>query len=216
MISQVGYYPSPRTDFPELFNLIRESGPVGGRALDVGCGVGHLGSVLLSMGFTEVWGVEPNRDAAHAAEERLTRVIHGPFPAQALRDAGPFDLVLMADSLEHIHDPWSALQEVRSLLTPSGRLVLSVPNISHFSVIVGLLHGDWTYAESGLLDATHVRFFTPSSLEHALSAAGFVLSRRTSVRSLPRPVLAPVAWLAGLLMPHLLVCQSLVVASPLR
>jgi 2-polyprenyl-3-methyl-5-hydroxy-6-metoxy-1,4-benzoquinol methylase len=172
-----------------------------------------LGTALLDLGYDEVWGIEPDETAALAAGVRLSRVIQGSFPTQALKGAGQFDLILFADSLEHILDPWTALAEARHLLARGGLLVLSVPNVGHYSVIWQLLRGRWEYREQGLLDITHMRFFTPRSLRDALTKTGFAIAAETAIVQKPGPRYALAVWLVARFWPHVFVYQNVVVAE---
>src|SRR5207244_3853209 len=105
----------------------------------------------------------------------------------ALRGLGVFDVVICADLLEHLFDPWTTLVEFRSLIAPGGSLILSVPNVRHLTVVAPLLvQGRWEYADSGLLDITHVRFFTEGSIRSMLGEAAYeiVALRRWAGRPL--------------------------------
>ena len=83
-----------------------------------------------------------------------------------------FDYIILADILEHLRDPWSFLEKVRGFLKPDGRVILSVPNVCHVSNLWDMLHGDWEYQEEGILDRTHLRFFTRKSFMKYLEEAG--------------------------------------------
>jgi 2-polyprenyl-3-methyl-5-hydroxy-6-metoxy-1,4-benzoquinol methylase len=207
------YYEDTRLRFPELTQAISEHGLIGGKLLDVGCGYGHVGASLLELGYDEVLGIEPNRGAADAAGSLLTTVIHGCFPQDLNAEAESFDAVVFADSLEHMVDPWLALRETHRLLKKGGQVILSVPNVSHYSVVWGLLRGRWDYRCQGLLAIGHLRFFTPSSLMIMLREAGFDLVAKRPVIVQPGPKYAPIKWPLKLLCPHLFVFQVIVVAA---
>lgn len=186
-----------------------------GRALDIGCAEGLLGEALLREGFREVWGVEPIEKEARQAEGRLSHVVCGRFPQATddYGDGGLFDCIVFADSLEHMEDPWRALVTARRLLAANGSVILSVPNVSHLSVILRLIRGRWTYRDAGLLDRTHLRFFTPLSLRSALADAGLVVGAMHYRRvPLPRRY-RPFEWLIGKWQPHLLCYQMYVFAK---
>lgn len=185
-----------------------------GRALDVGCGEGHFGRALLQSGFSEVVGVERHSAAASAARQLLTSVVEGDFLAVDPPDASPFDLVVFADSLEHMADPWRALDAAASLVAPRGHLLVSVPNVSHYSTVSQLLRGRWDYADAGLLDRTHLRFFTAATLTEAIGAAGFCVTGVT--RSIVTPNAAwmrPAVAVVKACLPHLFWYQVIVVAQ---
>jgi 2-polyprenyl-3-methyl-5-hydroxy-6-metoxy-1,4-benzoquinol methylase len=175
-----------------------------GRALDVGCANGVFAHSLFSVGFREVWGVEPDAQCARRAAARLTGVIAAPFPSAETGEHGTFDLIVFGDSLEHLQDPWTSLSAARKLLSDDGVLILSVPNVAHFSVVLPLLRGRWDYADSGLLDRTHLRFFTPQSIVKTVLDAGLVPVHERDVCVPPqRPWKRLVVRATRVLAPHL-------------
>jgi GT2 family glycosyltransferase/2-polyprenyl-3-methyl-5-hydroxy-6-metoxy-1,4-benzoquinol methylase/tetratricopeptide (TPR) repeat protein len=164
---------------PELVALVPESAR---DVLDIGCGAGRLGAALKARQGARVTGVECDPAAAQAARARLDRVVEG--DVEALEpDWGPgaFDAAVCGDVLEHLRDPAALLRKVHTWLRPGGALVVSVPNVRHHSVVRGLLAGHWTYQAAGLLDRTHLRFFTRRELEKLLFRAGFRLTALTFV-----------------------------------
>ena len=178
------YYAQARPDLLEL--ALRFTTPSGrGRALDVGCANGVFAHSLLLAGFDEVWGVEPSRHSARQAATRLTGVVAAPFPNAEIAEHAPFDLIVFGDSLEHLQDPWIGLSVARTLLSSDGVLVLSVPNVAHYSVLLPLLRGRWEYAESGHLDRTHLHFFTPNSIVGIVRASGLEPTFKRRVCVLP-------------------------------
>ncbi|MCR9177558.1 MAG: methyltransferase domain-containing protein [Alphaproteobacteria bacterium] len=156
---------------PEVRALVPKSAR---RVLDIGCGAGALGAELKKNLGCEVWGVEFQADVADQARSRLDHVLSGDVfrLADQLPSHG-FDTVILADVLEHVIDGDGLLGIVKDKLAPGGRLVMSLPNIAHWSIVVGLMQGQWEYAEEGLLDRTHLRFFTPASANGMLARNGF-------------------------------------------
>lgn len=183
------------------------------RALDVGCAEGRLGSELLRRGFAEVWGVEPEESPASRACVSLTKVIARPFPCVEVEAGAPFDLVVFADSLEHLVDTDAALAFAHGLLGDNGRMVVSVPNVSHYSVVKELACGRWTYTEEGLLDKAHVRFFTPIEIRNVLMDAGFTIIAEEQVMQRPRRRWLPLARPLEALASHLFVFQQYLAAT---
>ena len=156
----------------------------GNRVLDVGCSTGALARVLQTRSNT-VSGVEIDPEAAKLAEPYLDRVVVGDLESINLLDhfeAGSFDVIVFADVLEHLRDPVAVLRGALPLLTPGGAVVVSLPNIAHGSVRLALLEGRFEYRPLGLLDDTHLRFFTRRSVEELLDAAGLLAvdMRRTT------------------------------------
>lgn len=145
------------------------------RVLDVGCGHGGFGAALKrERPRTEVWGIEVNHTAAAVASERLDRVLRTPFPGAV--GAERFDVVSFLDVLEHMADPWEALEHTKRLLAPDGLVVASIPNVRHFHVSLPLLfRGRWVYDTSGIMDRTHLRFFTRQTIIDLFSTSGYDL-----------------------------------------
>lgn len=156
--------------------------PTAGRLLDVGCWKGALGRQLKrrSPGLVVI-GIEPDDAAAAVAATRLDRVIAGRFPEDLGPGEAPFDCVVFSDVLEHLVDPWEALRLTRSLLSNSGRVVAVIPNVRHVRVVVPLLlRGRWDYADTGLLDRTHLRFFTRATMIELFQSAGYTVESITA------------------------------------
>ncbi len=146
------------------------------RVLDVGCATGYLGEMLKRRGC-RVSGVEEDEPAALQAREVLDEVIVGDVNTLDLVGhfgEKSFDAVVFGDVLEHLSDPLAVLRKVRPLLTDSGAVVASIPNVAHGSVRLALLAGRFDYRPLGLLDSTHLRFFTRGSVHELLRQAGLV------------------------------------------
>jgi methionine biosynthesis protein MetW len=161
--------------------------PPGARVLDVGCAGGYLSQLLTAAGCTVI-GVEPDAAAAAAARAHCVSVTVGDFEDLAVQTAlpGPFDAVIFGDVLEHMRDPGAVLATAGELLAPGARVVASIPNIAHWSARIQLLLGRFPYAESGLFDATHLRFFTRGSARRLAEGAGYVVESEQFTRgSLP-------------------------------
>jgi methionine biosynthesis protein MetW len=146
------------------------------KVLDVGCATGYLARALREQGC-QVSGVEFDQAAAEEAAPALDKVVVGDLEQLdlAAEFAGDqFDVIVFGDVLEHLRDPLPVLRSVRELLRPGGAVVISVPNIAHADVRLSLLQGKFDYRSLGLLDVTHVRFFTRESLRTFLKDAGFI------------------------------------------
>ena len=158
---------------------------VGGnkRVLDIGCATGYLARALVAQGCT-VSGVEYEADAAEQARPTLDRLLVGDLEELDLVEffgREQFDALVFGDVLEHLRDPLAVLRRARPLLARGGCVVISVPNIAHGAARLALLKGRWEYRQLGLLDTTHLRFFTLASLREMLREAGLaaVEVRRT-------------------------------------
>jgi 2-polyprenyl-3-methyl-5-hydroxy-6-metoxy-1,4-benzoquinol methylase len=147
------------------------------RVLEVGCATGHVTKALTERGCTVV-GIELDRDAAAVAETWAERVVVGDLDAGTLwseLEGEQFDVITFGDVLEHLRDPLATLRAAVRLLKASGVVAMSVPNVAHGDVRMALLRGDFPYSEIGLLDRTHIRFFTKRSLWDLIREAGLVL-----------------------------------------
>lgn len=167
-----GYFSNARTDIEPAIPSFSES------VLEIGCGTGATLAWLKTSGrckFTT--GVELVTQQAESAEKVVDRVIQGSIETIDLASwTERFDLILCLDVLEHLYDPWSLIEKLSGLLSPGGRLVASIPNIRHISVLVPLLlQGEWTYSERGILDKTHLRFFTKKSAIHLVTCSGLIV-----------------------------------------
>ncbi|HVT44046.1 MAG TPA: glycosyltransferase [Thermoanaerobaculia bacterium] len=158
--------------------VVRLVGP-GKNVLELGCSTGYMSRVLRERGC-RVTGVEMDLAAAAQAAEVCDRIITGDCERiDWERELGEerFDVILAADVLEHLKDPLALLRRLRPFLTPDGSVVASIPNIGHGSVRLSLFAGRFPYSETGLLDRTHLRFFTRDSMEQLFADAGFLMAR---------------------------------------
>jgi len=146
------------------------------RVLEAGCASGHVSEVLHARGCSVV-GVEIDQSVTGSAEQWLERLIIADFDdgtfAKEL-DGESFDAILFGDVLEHLKDPLATLRQSVEFLSASGVVVISVPNITHADVKIALMNGQFPYSDSGLLDRTHIHFFTKESLLELVKDAGLV------------------------------------------
>jgi SAM-dependent methyltransferase len=144
------------------------------RVLDVGCGSGRFGRLVKQERGAEVWGVEPALQACREAENYLDRVFHGEFGEALTLPKRAFDAVVFNDVLEHIPNPWAALEFAKQLLTEKGVVVASIPSIRHFPTLWRLVvRKQWRYQDAGTLDRTHLRFFTQQTIEELFLETGY-------------------------------------------
>jgi 2-polyprenyl-3-methyl-5-hydroxy-6-metoxy-1,4-benzoquinol methylase len=146
--------------------------------LDLGCNTGYLAASLSQRGC-DVVGFEIDPAAADEAERHCSRVIVGDLDRQQDRDLidGRFDVILMGDVLEHLRAPLPVLASVRPLLTRHGIVIASIPNIATWRVRLAIARGRFDYEETGILDHTHLRFFTRRSARELAQQAGYVVER---------------------------------------
>jgi len=172
--------------------ILLDAVPDGARVLDVGCATGYLAAQLARRGC-RVTGVEADPVAAERARAHCEAVVVGDVEDAVCRSElaarAPFDVVLCGDVLEHLRDPWSAL---RALAALGGQVVLSVPNVAHWTGRRALARGRFPYAEHGLFDRTHLRFFTRASARDLAQSAGLrIVDERFAPAPLPMQARLP-------------------------
>lgn len=143
--------------------------------LDVGCGGGLLGSVIRARGY-RVWGVEKHAESAQRAAGRLDRVTETDLTCcEHVKNAigsQKFQYLVFSDVLEHLYDPLVILREYLPLLAEDGKVLISVPNIAAWTIRLKLLLGIFRYHDTGIMDRTHIRFFTFSTAMELVKASG--------------------------------------------
>lgn len=156
------------------------------RILDVGCSTGDLGAALKRGRSVTVFGIEINPTAAREAQHKLDAVFEAPLAELDFSsDKDRFHCIIFADVLEHLVDPLQAVLICKQWLAPDGVMIFSIPNVNHFSVLWDLVVcGNWQYRESGILDNTHLRFFTHKSFCRLLDEAGLVILEDDAILSL--------------------------------
>lgn len=167
---EIGYFNNSRS---EMRRYIPDSAI---RILEVGCGEGAF-CRSLSRPDRELWGLEINTEVAKKASEFCTTILIGDF--DSIYDQLPknyFDCVVFNDVLEHLYSPWDTINKVKFLLSKKGVIVCSIPNFRYISNIITeiLFHGDFQYkTEGGILDDTHIRFFTLKSIKRMFQEQGY-------------------------------------------
>lgn len=154
-----------------------------GRVLEIGCGRGDTLAWLKSLGKTQsTYGIELFADSADAARSKVDHVLCGDFETLPLPESfSGFDVILCLDVLEHFVDPWKALARIGNLLAPGGSIITSIPNVRYFRVVLPLLlQGRWQYEGSGILDRTHLRFFTRQTAIELMTSSGLTLEAVSS------------------------------------
>ncbi len=159
------------------------------KVLELGCATGYISKVLKEKFECEVTGFELNPIMAKEAETYCDRVFVGDLEAFNFVNAFEeeyFDIILCIDVLEHLKFPDLVLRKLRDYLKPEGCVVASIPNIAHASVILEMLEGEFCYRELGLLDSTHIRFFTRKSIISMFEKEGFFITLLERVITDPR------------------------------
>ena len=176
--------------------------PKQARVLELGCGDGSMSQLLREFCQASIVGVDHNAQAVQQARLYCTQVhVADLEQADSLTpfEDHAFDVITLVDVLEHLKNPSDLLHRLERLLAPNGRLLLSVPNIAHASVRLELLNGQFEYESNGILDTTHLRFFTLTSLYTLLQQAGYqVLEVDYTQHDMPDTVIARYLQQAGL------------------
>ncbi len=143
--------------------------------LDVGCGEGYTcAEAKKTLKASVVVGVEPYLPAANIAQKNLDRVLTSDIELLDLDyPEGYFDCIICADVLEHTRDPWTVLKKLLYYLSDDGYIIASIPNIQNYLVIKKLLTSKFDYEDSGILDKTHLRFFTLNTIKKMFDETGY-------------------------------------------
>jgi 2-polyprenyl-3-methyl-5-hydroxy-6-metoxy-1,4-benzoquinol methylase len=183
-----GYVPlqtAPYRGHHLLIEAVLAAAPPGGRVFEGGVSSGYLASVLTRAGL-HVDGHELDPVAAERARTVCGRVHVGDLqqfdPAEL---DGRYDVLLFGDTLEHLPDPAAVLRRLATRLQPGGALVVSVPNVANWAMRLSLLAGRFRYTDRGILDRTHLRFYTRTTLVEMIESAGFRVRRVTGTIPVP-------------------------------
>jgi 2-polyprenyl-3-methyl-5-hydroxy-6-metoxy-1,4-benzoquinol methylase len=204
------YFGNPRTEIAPLLPERID------RLLEIGCGTGAtMRWIRTKRLVNHAVGIELFSEAAQQAATAFDLLLSGNVETMSFPE-DRFDLIVALDVLEHLVDPWLAVTRLEAMLSDDGAMIVSLPNISHYSVAVPLLlRGRWKYEKDGLLDRTHLRFFTKATALDMLTSGGLVVDKIERVRSGPRLGSARARWyalkvLAWVLPSHLLDWQFLI------
>lgn len=151
----------------------------GKRVLDVGSGPGVITRLLKDPGGCRIVAVEIDPQAAAMVAQYCERVLCSDLNSASwideARKTGKFDVIVAADVLEHLYDPWEVLARLKSVLADDGYVVISLPHAGHQAVVASLLNSDFEYRDTGLLDRTHIRFFGLRNIQALIDQAGLTI-----------------------------------------
>ncbi len=190
----------------------------GERVLEVGCGSGALTEHIQTLGCTVV-GLEKRPEAAEKARPFCEEVVVGDIEAISL-DFPPlsFDVILLIDVLEHLVDPNATIHRLHPLLKPTGRFLVALPNVAHWSVRLRLLFGRFDYEESGILDRTHLHFYTLRTAMELLEQSGLEIQETDIVPDVPllrfKRRLTMANYRVANLLPNLFATEVIFAAKP--
>ena len=179
-----------------IANYIRKNA----KCLDVGCGAGYLGKALFKYKKADVYGIELDKEAAKYASKghgyvdvynfSITERAGKEFD-KFIRADLKFDYIIFADILEHIISLDDALLFFSKFLKPNGRILVSLPNVAHLDVVRGLINGDFNYNHIGLLDNTHLRFFTERSFEQFIEQINEIFGQNFAIKVINKTMAMP-------------------------
>jgi len=143
--------------------------------LEIGCSNGNTGALALGQNKCgEYIGIEMHGEAAKIASEKITEVLVGDVETMILPwEENKFDVLILSEVLEHLVDPWKALGKLHRYLKPGALVFASSPNVCHYRIILMLLGGKWKLTEEGVMDKTHLRWFTPSTFSEMFEISGY-------------------------------------------
>ena len=166
-----GYYDNIRY---EMLKYLPEDAK---RIIDIGCGNGAFAEVLKRQNNAEVWGIEYMDREAQVAKSKIDKVFSGPCEnyIDEIPD-GYFDVIYFNDVLEHLVDPYEVLDKIKYKLAPNGIVISSIPNVRYHNTFMRLLlKKDWLYEDYGVMDRTHLRFFTDKSIKRMYKEQGYTV-----------------------------------------
>lgn len=178
MSQETEYFQQARTELvpflPEHYSKV----------LEIGCGEGTFWS-LLKNDDLEIWGVEPNPSAAIVARRKAHQLYESQFEdcVEGLPN-NYFDLIICNDVIEHMPDHDQFFEQIKKKIKPEGCLIGSIPNVRYYQTLRSLLFKkDWPYEDAGVLDRTHLRFFTGKSLRRTFEEHGFTIESFAGINS---------------------------------
>ena len=151
--------------------------PKNSSILDIGCAQGYLEKTLSEDKKCQIYGIELEEAAARIAEKYCQKMLIGDVEVLFASKTPPyqdqkFDIILLADILEHLQDPHALLKKLPPLLNHGGKIIISMPNIAHWGVRLRLLFGKFDYTKTGIMDDTHTKFFTRKTAVEMIIASG--------------------------------------------
>lgn len=185
------------TDDPsEVAGLLRSLMPERVRVLDVGCGTGSVNLIVNRGKQNTITGIEPDDSRASVARSRGLSVHTGFLTENLLNELGQFDVVMASDVLEHVPAPSQLLALMVKATKPGGHILVSVPNVAHWSVRLSLALGKFDYEPDGIMDATHLRWFTEKTARRLVEGTGCRIEvlRQTAGASLGVYHRRPLSW----------------------
>jgi 2-polyprenyl-3-methyl-5-hydroxy-6-metoxy-1,4-benzoquinol methylase len=166
----------------KIFNFVDPNS----RILDVGCSSGRLGAALKKDKKVTVIGIDIDKKDIQLAKENLDEAHVLNIEKDSLDTLGLFDIVILADVIEHLINPIEALKKLKNVLKPGGKLIFSIPNMANGTIRLELLKGRFEYTKWGLLDKTHLHYYDQIEVDNVLKGAGFSIKKTDcTIRDIP-------------------------------
>jgi 2-polyprenyl-3-methyl-5-hydroxy-6-metoxy-1,4-benzoquinol methylase len=195
---------------PEILNKIPENTS---KVLDVGCGFGNLGKKLKETRKLEYFGVEVSESATIFLDQICDKYWIGDLEKLNIDELPKVDCLIAADILEHLDNPWGTLEKLVSKLESNGIAIISIPNVRNLNIIGKLLiKGTWEYEDSGILDRTHLRFFTRQSIISLITHSDLEIQNISSNIDNYGLLRRIITWPLRKLIPDLEISQYIIVA----
>lgn len=170
----------------KIYNLVPENKNI----LDIGCSSGNLGATLIKDKRAKVIGIDIDKNDVELAKKQLTEAKVVDIEEEDFSNLGKFDVIIMADVIEHLVDPVKVLKKIKDNLKSNGVFIFSVPNMANSTIRMKLLSGRFEYKDWGLLDKTHIHFYDHLELERVFNEAGYdVIKTNNTVREIPKDIL---------------------------
>ncbi len=177
----------PYSSHAQIINWVEKQRPA--EILEIGTATGYLSAEMVKLGCA-VTGIEQDPQMAEIAQQYCHKMLVGDIETMDLNGLGHYDAIIFGDVLEHLRDPRAILEKMNRLLKPGGSVLISLPNVANIWVRLSLLVGQFNYSRVGILDETHLRFFTLKTAKKLASDSGLeVIS--TSVTPIPLPLILP-------------------------
>ena len=146
--------------------------------LDVGCSSGYLDSLIKKKYPANITGIEINKQDATIAKKYVDKIFNIDIENNNLSQINQkFDVIILADILEHLKNPDETLHRISLFLKPHGRIIASIPNFLHYSVKIKILTNNWGYENYGLLDKTHLKFFSFNTIKKTFQSSSLFINQ---------------------------------------
>lgn len=165
-------------DYENDFNWkLAECVPKNKKILDVGCATGNMGKYLIEQKGATVYGLDISSKAIQQASKVLNKAVCLNIEKKSVPFKELFDVILFGDVLEHLFDPMNMLKKIKKNLKKNGLIICSIPNIANIEIRLSLLLGNFDYSDFGILDRSHIRFFTLKTIKQMFQQLDYTIEK---------------------------------------